>query len=250
MSFLSSLPSSIRKKWNKLFLPRFVVKKVQKCLLLLDQESALERDFLAGRPYEAEDLDTAQQKIKQYKIKTLIDVGSNVGLYTIYLNLMCDLDRNYAFEPLAQVRKRLKINLVLNDLENKVEVFPFALSNQKANKKIYIPPHNMARSSLSLEHMTDRQKKSFTKEEQVFCRVFDELFPSFDSQGGAYVKIDVEGHELGVLYGMKEFLKKNKTIIQVELIGQNKNSAFQFFDDLGYQSIQTDGFNYLFQKGF
>ena len=65
----------------------------------------------------------------------LWDIGSNIGLYTIYSakKRNCHV---YAFEPSFFNVELLARNLYLNNLENKVNIIPLALSNQMGSNSM------------------------------------------------------------------------------------------------------------------
>ena len=54
-----------------------------------------------------------------------------------------------------------------------------------------------------------------------------------------FVKIDVEGHELNVIQGSKEFLKNNFCLIQVEISHENSLREFDIvMNRLGYSLVK------------
>jgi len=55
-----------------------------------------------------------------------IDIGANIGLYSVYLSMNNPAGRIYAFEPNGSIIARLKRNLSLNKVKN-VEIIEAAL---------------------------------------------------------------------------------------------------------------------------
>ena len=51
------------------------------------------------------------------------------------------------------------------------------------------------------------------------------------------IKIDVEGHEINVLNGLKNTLMKNKIIIQIEIFEINFQKVNNFLMSMGYRII-------------
>ena len=67
----------------------------------------------------------------------LLDVGANVGMYTIYAGLVRNA-RVFAFEPEAQNYNVLCGNIRLNGLTDKVVAWSAALSDEIKFDKIYL----------------------------------------------------------------------------------------------------------------
>ena len=53
------------------------------------------------------------------------------------------------------------------------------------------------------------------------------------------IKIDVEGHELDVISGMKEVLKNNTCILQIESFADNLSNLEAYMEELGYLKLKT-----------
>lgn len=66
-------------------------------------------------------------------------------------------------------------------------------------------------------------------------------------------KIDVEGHELNVLNGMINILKKNKLILQIEIFNSEYKKVNSFLKKNNYHQINkifSDGKNDYYFKNF
>lgn len=124
------------------------------------------------------------------------DVGANAGGYAVFM-LSCGCSV-VAFEPVPKTFKRLKENVVLN-----------------AQIGSIVPLNVAVGSSAGMVSMTqdDDTGNKITEGPaartiQVECRTLDSVVAE---QGiPAFVKIDVEGHELNVVRGMRETLKDPK----------------------------------------
>jgi hypothetical protein len=56
----------------------------------------------------------------------------------------------------------------------------------------------------------------------------------------AFVKIDVEGHEVEVLKGGMETFSRDRPVVLVEIKTKNLNEVTRFFDELGYVRYQLE----------
>ena len=59
------------------------------------------------------------------------DVGSNIGLYSIYAALKHKNCEVISFEPSTSNLRTLSRNIFINNLENKVKIFTNLLTNQR-----------------------------------------------------------------------------------------------------------------------
>lgn len=136
---------------------------------------------------------------------TALDVGANIGLFTIPLALSARERgaRVIAFEPVPANLERLRAGLAANGLDEVVTVMPFALG--AARGRLRLAPEagalggNAGRSTEGID---------------VELRTLDEL----DGLGACtFVKIDVEGGELDVLRGGERFFRHARPRIVLEL---------------------------------
>lgn len=157
-----------------------------------------------------------------------IDVGANAGVYSILAGSVVGAS-GYAFEPVPRAYERLKENLRLNHLENRITPLPIAISNQKGLLKIS-DGHNCNNRVLQ----NDDDLSSVTVEAATLDDVLEGRNPSL-------LKIDVEGYELSVLQGAKKILAKSSLRgIIMETDGQGSKYGFQESDILSL--LQEHGF--------
>jgi len=136
----------------------------------------------------------------------VVDIGANRGQYTIFLSkLVGQRGKVYAFEPdprnflfLKHRIRKLKRNNVI--IERK------AVGNKKTKVKFYIDKLT-GRSSIYNDVTT-----SIISCIEIDMISLDEYFHDFKGEF-ALIKIDVQGAEALVLYGMKDLIKKVKVLI-------------------------------------
>jgi FkbM family methyltransferase len=127
----------------------------------------------------------------------VVDVGANVGAFSLYQSIGKHAERVIAFEPSPQVFLRLAKNIEINGLKNVQAV------NAAVGDKTGV-------LSFSEGRMSANCRVSETGSIKVACvRLDDELrdVPSID-----ILKIDTEGYETNVLRGASETLKKTRQI--------------------------------------
>ncbi|WP_165922932.1 FkbM family methyltransferase [Sulfurirhabdus autotrophica] len=162
-----------------------------------------------------------------------VDIGANIGYYTVMASkYVGPSGKVIAFEPATVTRERLKANIQLASAEN-VEIFDFALSDDEGEAEFFLGPEdNSGMASL-------RFQGSGINKAKVMLRKFDNL--NINMPNVRMIKLDVEGVELKVLYGMRKFLESYKPHIIVEItesfLSQFRHTPAElisFLEDLGY----------------
>lgn len=130
-----------------------------------------------------------------------IDVGANIGYYTIQIGRsLGNSGMLYAFEPCQYQYDQLKKNVELNDLKNVSIIKKIVSEIPQPEMRIYFSGmENTGSSSTEIE--TDHY-------EDVECTTLDVFCESNQINAVDLIKIDVEGHELSVLHGMRAMLEK------------------------------------------
>ena len=144
-----------------------------------------------------------------------IDVGANVGSYTI---LACSSRgaRGYAFEPVPGTYMRLVENIHLNHLENRVKCLNIGLGSKRESIAFTtdMGPANHALAS------GEQNENTVSIEVSTLDAVLKDERP-------VLMKIDVEGYETPVLEGALETLKK-QTLHSVIMELNGSGSRFGF----------------------
>jgi FkbM family methyltransferase len=160
-----------------------------------------------------------------------IDVGANCGLYT---RKLARLSRQvYAFEPSHEMADLLRRTSASN-----VSVHEIALSDQTGSADLFIPQgdHELIHGLASLEPTA-----SASNREVVSVNVPTARLDAIVHQDVAFVKIDVEGHELNVLYGAVELLEHSQPVFLVEAEDRHREQAtrsiFEFFASRSYRGF-------------
>lgn len=164
--------------------------------------------------------------------KIVLDIGANIGNHTVAFSKFSKMV--YAFEPNSYVFDVLKLNI--KNLKN-VRGFNFGASNANQNIIAKVPRRNFAGGSIDLDKKNSKPHQFY----EIFFKLkaLDE-FSVLSQKDIGLIKIDVEGHELNALKGMKNLLKKNKPVILFE---QNRGIANQtsleidFMKSIGYKFL-------------
>jgi FkbM family methyltransferase len=130
------------------------------------------------------------------------DIGTNIGLYSMLLAKSgSNVKRVVCFEPEPRCVGRIKINAVLNGLDN-VQIYPMALSDAKGffnltvNEAFGVGNHSLMSDTVS-EHQTNI--KARVEKGDTLIEEYNEPIPNV-------LKIDVEGAEIKVIDGLSKTL--------------------------------------------
>jgi FkbM family methyltransferase len=160
----------------------------------------------------------------------VLDIGANIGHYTARLsNLVGPSGRVLAFEPIPETFELLSANVAQLPTQN-VTLFNAAASEETALVKMVVPVADTGLANNYLAHISDSGQGV-----GVLCLNIDSLnLP----QKIALVKIDAEGHDLNVLKGMVELLRRNQPTLIVE---DNSPGVADFLTELGYSREKLPG---------
>jgi len=140
--------------------------------------------------------------------QTVLDVGAFVGHFTLLAARKVGPNgRVVAFEPCPASYRILLQHLGLNDMVERVEVWPFAVANSNGFEKIYFQEHDPVRGHNSTSPLPFEQKGLTNGLIQRAAPCFA-LGPFLKAVGVEpdVIKIDVEGAEIEVLQSLSDIL--------------------------------------------
>lgn len=149
-------------------------------------------------------------KAKQNKPQTIkmLNAGANLGWYPLITNAFCPILTADAFEPTPETVEMLQHNVRLNGLEDKIKVFPIALSDTKGECQLFIDSRDAGCNALvEVKGLDHKMEKSVTVQTDTLDNLyFDqpvEMWPDL-------FLIDVEGHEQKVMDGATKLFNQGK----------------------------------------
>lgn len=167
----------------------------------------------------------------------VIDVGANVGHYALkFSELVGKNGRVIAMEPVPRTFELLTGNMKYSSFQN-VTLLNVAASDKNAIRCVKVPIFQTGMRNYYRASITENGSSL-----RVFCITIDSLFLRNKI---SLVKIDVEGHELEVLAGMSDLLKRDHPYLIVEA---SCESIIKYLETYGYvnESIQGSP-NYVFR---
>lgn len=184
--------------------------------MILDKDDIMKLSLF---PYEPVETDLVKKHIRESN--TCIDVGANIGYYTL---LMAKLKANvHSFEPEPNNFSLLKKNVELNNFTN-VTLYNKAVSNINGTTKFVLADHGTGQHKLGNSKFGTK-----TIDVEVTTIELDDI---------DFAKIDVEGAELLVLKGMKTLPPKMIVEYNTENLNEHGTTTAEFFSFIKNYSIK------------
>ena len=177
---------------------------------------------------------------KNKSIDTFLDIGSNIGYYSLIACKSNPKIKAYAFEPAIGPKHFLKKNIVLNNLEENVKALDLALSDttglidfyEVESLKYKKLKYNLAGEGNAGTKTTSRNFiKNTVKATTLKKFVEAEKIDKID-----LIKIDTEGTEIDILNSGREIIKSFEPIVICEtLFNTIENELEDFFNKLDFE---------------
>jgi FkbM family methyltransferase len=171
-----------------------------------------------------------------------LDIGANIGFYTIYALRHGGFTHAIAFEPHPTTFDRLKKNIHLNALNERTTLKHIAASDQTAT--LSLSEKSWHTDANSLEHADTGTSVNITAQPL-------DTIAEIEPEKISLIKIDVEGHELNTLRGMQDVLRAVPvgTNLIIEIQASNQVTAETFLKLVGFnQADFRAGNNYRYKK--
>ncbi|QPI86185.1 FkbM family methyltransferase [Rhodobacterales bacterium HKCCA1288] len=143
--------------------------------------------------------------------RTFVDVGANIGWYSLNLAQKFPTLKVYSYEPIKHTYDILIDNIVNASLEN-VQVQNCGCSDEHRRDRFYFSPTGSGNASKAL---LDNPNDSIIVDVQL-VKLDDEIW--FKENPIDLIKIDVEGAEKFVIEGALKLIKRDRPVLVVELL--------------------------------
>lgn len=171
--------------------------------------------------------------------RDVVDVGANVGFYTVMFARSIAHARVLSIEPTKNAIRRLRRNIEMNGVADKVEIYEGVASNIEGLAEIKTVAGKEEYSSLGAMDYPSIANEDWTLE-AVTGATLDRLAEDMALNPG-FLKIDVEGAEYQVLQGAERILRDSRPIILAELSdsllrgsGSSAQDLLEFITAHGY----------------
>lgn len=171
----------------------------------------------------------------------VIDVGANVGDYAKYLLSINPNIEIHCFEPVLKTFNKLIENLSDEIDSGRVFANNAGLSDKENESEIYIYEDYSGNNSLHFYEI-NVVSTQLLKTEKVALTTLDNYVKANNIKDIDFLKVDVEGHEVSVLYGASELIECRKIKrIQFEynsnwtVSGSKLEDLYSYLSNFGYK---------------
>lgn len=178
-------------------------------------------------------------------IDTFLDIGSNIGYYSLLGVKSNPKMKAFAFEPAHGPKYFLNKNIKLNNFSNQIQPVDLALSNTIGNIDFYEVEslkYNYITHNLAGEGNAGTKKTSRNFIKNTVKAVTLKNFVETNSiKQIDLIKIDTEGTEVDILESGKNIIKQHQPIIICETLFDTIEDQLEvFFTDLNYDFYNHD----------
>jgi len=214
--------------------------------LLLNYANYIDRQLIIREPYEARQLAHFREQLCGHRYAAVIDIGANLGLYSLIAAQSGNVAEVLAFEPDPRNYRQLQANLLLNRLTSRVQTFPVGLGGSDAGT-VFLQENGCSTGQSRIEATApaDTNLSRYTKT-TIDVIQFDRHFSYSDRD--ILIKIDVEGHEQEVIAGMRDLLAGNHCELQVEVFDASLGAVEDLLGKLGYAKTLEFGYDRIFSN--
>ena len=168
--------------------------------------------------------------------KTLIDVGSNKGQFSLIIRKFFPNIIIHSFEPQVEILNLQKKILGINN----INYYNFALGNEERELELYITKRKDS-SSVLRPILSKNKNYIINEKKKISVKKLDELLDFKSIEKPSIIKLDVQGYELEVLKGSENTLDYIDYVI-AEIssteIYENQTQADELIRFLGSKSFE------------
>lgn len=203
--------------------------------VMLDLNDWVQKLIYFFRIYEFEKHETNTWLSLLRPKQTILDIGANIGYYSLLAADKYSDVLIYSFEPAPLTFKSLTTNINLNDY-NFIKTFNLGVSDNMGTFDLYLAENkNSGMNSMAIPTGYSGKKIS------IQTVSIDDFKKDQNIKKVDLVKIDVEGNELNVLKGMRNTIKEDMPIFCIEIMDENlrkfghsSEDVFKLFNDNDY----------------
>lgn len=215
---------------NRFFLARAHGKR-----FLLDIQNLIDRRIAAWGTFEPEQVERFLGEAKRRRPRIFLDVGACWGYYSLLMHGLPGLEEIHAFEPDPVNRSQLFANILINEAHAGIRVHDYGISD-RSGRIAFSAAGERNRGSSHVAGPAGAEDGT-----AIEVRALDEVMQPSGER--IFIKIDVEGHELQAVAGMRHLLQANDCFLQIESFETNLPRLVSAMRDLGYRkeaSVESD----------
>ncbi len=144
----------------------------------------------------------------------IIDVGANIGIFTLFAAHLSRGGKIYAFEPATKTFNILNRTIVANNLTPNIHTINKALGDEDGRAILLVGADEVGGANLIDKSLCLSGKEDiFNISEEVSMTTLDKFIGENNIKKVDFIKIDAEGYEKQIIKGAREVIKKFSPVI-------------------------------------
>ena len=150
--------------------------------------------------------------LKNLDIGTVLDIGANVGEFSLIFSHLFNKPDIYAFEPLPECIKKLEN---INKINSNIKVLPYALGDSNSTEIMHVSSWAPSSSLLKMGELHKKAAPHSAGSEDININVkrLDDIFPLSNIKNNLLIKMDVQGFEKKVMEGGENTFKQASVVV-------------------------------------
>jgi|APSaa5957512535_1039671.scaffolds.fasta_scaffold67948_1 FkbM family methyltransferase len=179
--------------------------------------------------------------ITDLDICNVLDIGANVGEFTLIFHHLFDDPIIHSFEPLPSCKA--KLDSIVSNRPN-ITFHSHALGARESTEVLHVSSHAPSSSILNMgeRHKIDYPHSADSSDVGIQCKSLDSVLGEVTFEGNLLIKIDVQGFEKEVIQGGHKVFSAAKIVV-LEMSIQELYDGEAGFDEL-YSILKSLGFTY------
>lgn len=181
--------------------------------------------LLWNGPYAYEEVTSRTIAQLISRSRSFFDIGSNIGIYSVYAGVKFPLVRTFAFEPVPVIWEKNRAFHRANGLPE-TTVHNLAMSDRVGNQRLIMPIYTTGieeEQTATLCENSWQASEAKTEGFEIQCTTLDAFTGEHSvPEGACCLKIDVENFEAAVLSGGKMFINQRRPWIVCEILPGQK----------------------------
>lgn len=170
------------------------------------------------------------------QVTTVLDIGSNIGMYALLAGSYSHIKQIFAFEPVPTIAKTLRSNVEANDYRN-IHVHEIALTDFDGDVTLHIP----VQPTYPLGSSTNVRFRKNTQPISVRAMTLDTFVAVHKIEKVEFMKVDTESTEPAVLRGAKQVVANHRPLIMCEVLRDRpRQEMTEFFAGKDYQVYRIE----------
>jgi len=173
-----------------------------------------------------------------------LDIGANIGTYSLYYASVFN-GQTFSFEPAYRNLDLLVKNINLNKFNDFITVIPNPIYKKVSNKHFTQSKNiaGLAEATYGKEFLGNilKKKTKLIYNFKTLSLTIDKIFKLIDQPSQSLIKIDVDGNEIEILMGAKEFINgKDCKSIMIETREETRQDVKIILEEAGFENKTTN----------